>query len=131
MLENSKKLAKEFPNLKITAISADFNHKFEFPKIKVLLNQKLVFSYFNYWKFFKNQTRKTLIKFRKNLESNNFLVIGVDLKKDKTILEKAYNDSEGITAEFNKNIFKNLNNKYGFNFDEKKFEHKAFFNQKK
>ena len=34
LLENSKKLAKEFPNLKITAISADFNHKFEFPKNK-------------------------------------------------------------------------------------------------
>ena len=32
---------------------------------------------------------------------------------------------------FNKNIFKNLNNKYGFNFDEKKFEHKAFFNSEK
>ena len=50
--------------------------------------------------------RKTLIKFRKILESNNFLVIGVDLKKDKTILEKAYNDSEGITANFNKIFLK-------------------------
>ena len=46
-------------------------------------------------------------------------MIGVDLKKDKTILEKAYNDSEGITAEFNKNIFQNLNNKYGFNLMQK------------
>ena len=132
LLENSKKLAKEFPNLKITAISADFNHKFEFQKIKSITKPKIgFFPGSTIGNFSKTEARKTLIKFRKNLESNNYLVIGVDLKKDKTILEKAYNDSEGITAEFNKNIFKNLNNKYGFNFDEKKFEHKAFFNSKK
>ena len=132
LLENTKKLAKEFPNLKITAISADFNHKFEFQKIKSITKPKIgFFPGSTIGNFSKTEARKTLIKFRKNLESNNFLVIGVDLKKDKTILEKAYNDSEGITAKFNKNIFKNLNNRYGFNFDENKFDHKAFFNSKK
>ena len=132
LLENSKKLAQEFPNLKITAISADFNHKFEFQKIKSITKPKIgFFPGSTIGNFSKTEARKTLIKFRKNLESNNYLVIGVDLKKDKTILEKAYNDSEGITAEFNKNIIQNLNNKYGFNFDAKKFEHKAFFNSKK
>ena len=131
MLENSKKLAQEFPNLKITAISADFNHKFEFSKIKSITKPKIGFFPGSTIEILQKRARKTLIKFGKNLKSNNFLVIGVDLKKDKSILEKAYNDSEGITAMFNKNIFKNLNNKYGFNFDEKKFEHKAFFNSEK
>ena len=42
LLENSKKLAQEFPNLKITAISADFNHKFEFQKIKSITKQLLI-----------------------------------------------------------------------------------------
>lgn len=132
LLENSKQLAKEFPNLKITAISADFNHKFEFQKIKSITKPKIgFFPGSTIGNFTKTEARKTLVKFRKNLKSNNFLVIGVDLKKDKSILEKAYNDSEGITAMFNKNIFNNLNNKYGSNFDEKKFEHKAFFNSEK
>ena len=43
LIKNSKQLAKEFPNLKITAITADFNHKFDIPIIKILINQKLVF----------------------------------------------------------------------------------------
>lgn len=132
LIENSKQLAKEFPNLKITAISADFNHKFEFQKIKSITKPKIgFFPGSTIGNFTKTEARKTLVKFRKNLKSNNFLVIGVDLKKDKLILEKAYNDSEGITAMFNKNIFNNLNNKYGSNFDEKNFEHKAFFNSEK
>ena len=132
LLENSKKLAEEFPNLKITAISADFNHKFEFNKIKNITKPKIgFFPGSTIGNFSQTEARKTLIKFRKNLKSNNFLVIGVDLKKDKSILEKAYNDSQGITAKFNKNILKNINNKYGSNFDERKFEHKAFFNSEK
>ncbi len=132
LLENTKKLAKEFPNLKITAISADFNHKFEFQKIKSITKPKIgFFPGSTIGNFSKTEARKTLIKFRKNLESNNFLVIGVDLKKDKTILEKAYNDSEGITAKFNKNILKVINTKYGLNFRVNDFEHKAFYNVKK
>ncbi len=132
LFKNSKLLAREFPNLKITAISADFNHRFDIQKIKNITEPKIgFFPGSTIGNFTKAQALKILVKFRKNLKSNNFLVIGVDLKKDKSIIEKAYNDSEGITAEFNKNIFKNLNNKYGSNFDERKFYHKAFFNTKK
>ena len=46
-------------------------------------------------------------------------------------MEKAYNDSEGITAKFNKNIFSSLNSKFGSNFNENNFEHNAFFNSEK
>lgn len=132
LIKNSKQLAKEFPNLKITAITADFNHKFDIPIIKNIDKPKIgFFPGSTIGNFSRDQARKTLIKFKKILKFNNFLIIGIDLKKDKKILEKAYNDSQGITAEFNKNILKNINKKYGLKFDEKKFKHKAFFNTKK
>ena len=51
--------------------------------------------------------------------------------KNKKILERAYNDKEGITAKFNKNILKVINTKYGLNFRVNDFEHKAFYNVKK
>ena len=132
LLENSKKLANEFPNLKVTAISADFNHKFEFQKIQNITKPKIgFFPGSTIGNFSKKEAKQMLVKFKKNLKSENYLVIGVDLKKDKSILERAYNDSEGITAKFNKNIFSSLNSKFGSNFNENNFEHNAFFNSEK
>ncbi len=132
LFENSKELARDFPELKITAISADFNQELNIPKIQNIKKPKIgFFPGSTIGNFSKINAKKTLLKFKKILKSENFLVIGVDLKKDKRILEKAYNDKEGITAKFNKNIFKNLNNKFGTNFNENNFEHNAFFNSKK
>ena len=132
LIKNSRQLAKKFPKLKVTAITADFNHDFDIPTIQNIKKPKIgFFPGSTIGNFSKTQAKRTLVKFRKNLKQNNFLIIGVDLIKGKKILEKAYNDSEGITAKFNKNIFKNLNKKFGANFDEKKFDHNAFFNEQK
>ena len=132
LFKNSKELAKDFPDLKITAVSADFNQELNIPKIHNIKKPKIgFFPGSTIGNFSRIDAKQTLVKFRKILKPENFLVIGVDLKKDKKILEKAYNDKEGITAKFNKNIFKSLNSKFGTNFNEKNFEHNAFFNSKK
>ena len=55
------------------------------------------------------------------------LVIGTDLVKDRDVLEAAYNDSEGVTAEFNRNILRVVNEGLGADFDAEAFEHVAFF----
>jgi len=54
------------------------------------------------------------------------VIIGIDLVKDKRELEAAYNDSAGITAEFNKNVLASINRSLGGNFDLDAFEHIAF-----
>ncbi len=54
-------------------------------------------------------------------------LLGTDLVKDTAILEAAYNDSQGVTAEFNKNVLAVLNRELGANFDPGQFEHVAFF----
>jgi len=51
------------------------------------------------------------------------LLIGVDLQKDPEVIEDAYNDSAGVTAEFNLNMLTHLNRDYGANFDVEEFEH--------
>ena len=60
LLENSKKLAKEFPNLKITAISADFNHKFEFQKIKSITKPKIGFFLVRLLEIFQKRSKENL-----------------------------------------------------------------------
>ena len=55
-------------------------------------------------------------------------MIGVDAKKDREILEAAYNDSSGITAAFNLNMLRHLNATIGSDFDLSGFQHEAHYN---
>jgi L-histidine Nalpha-methyltransferase len=57
------------------------------------------------------------------------LVIGTDLVKDRRVLEAAYNDSAGVTAEFNRNVLRVINAGLGADFDPEAFEHVAFFDE--
>jgi dimethylhistidine N-methyltransferase len=55
------------------------------------------------------------------------LVLGVDLKKDPAVLHAAYNDPEGVTAAFNRNVLARLNRELGATFDPACFAHYAFY----
>ena len=55
-------------------------------------------------------------------------LIGLDLVKDVATMEAAYNDSAGVTAEFNRNMLRVINRELGANFDPEAFTHRAFFN---
>ena len=57
------------------------------------------------------------------------LLIGTDLVKDRAILEAAYNDSAGVTAEFNRNVLRVINAELDADFDPEAFEHVAFFDE--
>ena len=57
------------------------------------------------------------------------MIIGVDLQKDRAVLEAAYNDSAGVTAEFNLNILARANRELGTNFDLSLWRHKAIYNE--
>jgi len=56
------------------------------------------------------------------------LLIGVDLKKDREVLEAAYNDSAGVTAEFNLNLLQRINRELGADFDLDQWRHLAIYN---
>ena len=57
------------------------------------------------------------------------LLIGVDLKKDKAVLEAAYDDAQGVTAAFNLNLLARINRELGANFDLAQWQHKALYNE--
>ena len=61
------------------------------------------------------------------LEPGDGFLVGVDLVKDEARLHAAYNDSAGVTAEFNRNILRVLNDRLGADFDPSGFEHRAFY----
>ena len=57
------------------------------------------------------------------------LLLGVDLKKDPLVLNRAYNDTKGLTAAFNLNLLERINNEIGADFNIDWFEHNAFYNE--
>ena len=132
LLVNAKEIAKKYPKLNVKAICADLYQLGSMSKIINGNSQKIgFFPGSTIGNFSENDAQKLLIRFKKILGKDSFLIIGVDLRKDKKIMEQAYNDSKGITAKFNKNILNGINNKIGSKFDVKNFEHKAYFNEKK
>jgi len=63
------------------------------------------------------------------LQPGDYFLLGVDLHKSKSILEPAYDDSQGVTAAFNLNMLRHLNHLFEGNFNLEQFEHLAFYNQ--
>ena len=63
------------------------------------------------------------------LDPGDYFLLGVDLQKSISIIEAAYNDSQGITAEFNLNLLSHLNQRFRGNFDLNQYRHMAFYNE--
>ncbi len=63
------------------------------------------------------------------LQEGEYFLLGIDLQKQKHLLEAAYNDSQGVTAAFNLNMLEHLNWRFQGNFDTAQFEHWAFYNE--
>lgn len=128
--DSAQKLSKDYPDLKIVPIIADYTSDFKLPQFNFKYN-KLVVYYpgSTIGNFSPDGARAFLKKIARMSGKNNYLLIGIDLKKDKDTLERAYNDSRGITEKFNINMLNNLNNLVESDFIAEKWSHKAFFNE--
>lgn len=70
-------------------------------------------------------------KIASTLNKGEYFLLGVDLQKPTEILEAAYNDTQGVTAQFNLNMLSHLNQKFDGDFDQTQFSHQAFYNLSK
>ncbi len=120
-------LQERYPEMDVHGIHADFLEHIE----KIPGKRKRFFCFFG--STIGNLTEDKAMEFMRNLNrimnKNDRLLLGMDMVKDIDIIERAYNDSQGITAEFNRNILKVTNSHLGTNFDPDDFEHVAFFNK--
>ena len=66
---------------------------------------------------------------REMVGNSGVVIVGVDLQKPKSLLENAYNDPEGYTRAFNLNLLTRINRELGANFDERRFRHRAVYNE--
>lgn len=126
--QSAERLAQDYPWLDIHAVCIDFTQELEAPVNVENDAATVFFPGSSIGNFEPNQAMALLENIADFLESDSGLLIGVDTKKDKDILESAYNDSDGVTEAFNKNILTRLNSELDANFVIENFDHNAFYN---
>lgn len=124
------KLREDYKHFPIYPVAGDYTRPLNIPK-EIREAGKIIafFPGSTIGNFLPNDARKFLQIVSDECGRNGGLLIGVDLIKDEKILNNAYNDSKGITAEFNLNLLDHLNYQYGYNFNLNNFEHQAFYNK--
>jgi dimethylhistidine N-methyltransferase len=131
LMESVKLLSNDFPYLKILPICADYTKPFKFPSLNFDWSKIVVFyPGSTIGNFTPKYAKKFLAMIAKRTGKGSGLLIGMDLKKNISVLENAYNDSKGITAKFNLNILSRLNSEISANFQINNWNHKAVYNQK-
>ncbi len=121
-------LLQQFPDITIQGIVADFMTQLHLiPHTKTTVFCFLGSTIGN---FSMKEAVQFLNNIRDHMDEDDLLLVGFDMQKNKTILEKAYNDSQQITKAFNKNILNVINTQIGTDFDPEDFTHVAFYNER-
>jgi L-histidine Nalpha-methyltransferase len=125
-----KTLNGHFPRLRVSPIVADYTDRI--PDLNALPGRKLVlFIGSTIGNFEPDEALAFLKSVHRSLQPGDALLIGFDLIKDAAILYAAYNDAQGVTAAFNKNMLVRINRELGGSFDVDSFQHVALWNRRK
>jgi len=126
LLETAASLQADFPHIEVLPVVADFTRPFALPTPKVMPLRNIVyFPGSTIGNLVRDEALQLLRVMYQEAGADGALLIGVDLQKDPAIIEAAYNDSAGVTAEFNLNMLRRMNRDYGANFNLDAFEHRA------
>jgi L-histidine N-alpha-methyltransferase len=127
ILEAGEVLERRYPGIELHGVVGDFQRHLD--KIPAIEGRRLVlFLGSTIGNMFAGPRVELLTDIRKLLGPEDYLLLGTDLVKDPSIIEPAYDDSQGVTAAFNKNMLRVINNGLDADFDLEAFDHEAFFN---
>lgn len=131
LLSAAKKISDDYPDLDVLPVCADFTQPFDLPDTVDQGEKAGFFPGSTIGNFSRNEAEDFLARAADMLGEGGGLVIGVDLKKDPSVLHAAYNDAEGVTAEFNLNLLNRINRELDANFAVDSFKHHALYNEEK
>ncbi len=130
LLQSARQIREDFPDLDVLPVVADFTQPFQLPTPEVMPVRNVVyFPGSTIGNFTHDAAHELLLVMHEEAGAGGALLIGVDLQKDPEIIERAYNDSAGLTAEFNRNMLRHLNREFGADFDLDAFAHSAEYNE--
>lgn len=120
------RLRREYSGLTVQPLVADIAEDFQRPQG---LSHPAMYAFLGstIGNFYPPAAIRLLGRIRAAMERSDRFLLGVDLRKDVARIEAAYNDSQGVTAAFNRNMLLVLNHELGSSFDPSAFEHRAFY----
>ncbi|ABE38994.1 conserved hypothetical protein [Rhodopseudomonas palustris BisB5] len=122
-------LRRDFPDLAVYPVAADFTEPFELPGALRELPKVGFFPGSTLGNFEPQEAAHFLASARGILGQGAQLIIGVDLEKDERLLVPAYDDSAGVTAKFNLNVLERINRELGGDLEVPSFRHRAIYNR--
>lgn len=129
--ESSKELQEDYDNLHITSIIDTYERGLEFIKNFDSGQNLIAFLGSSFGNFSPAEGLEFLHKINSTMKEGDLFLIGLDLIKEKKILEDAYDDSQSVTAQFNLNVLSRINNELDGDFDLSNFVHHAKYNEEK
>jgi len=129
LTESSEQLLKDYDTLHITGIIDTYEGGLEFLQNYNDRKNLIVFLGSSFGNFTPNDGKLFLQKIFSTMKSGDLFLIGLDLVKDKQILESAYDDSLGVTAKFNLNVLSRINDELDADFDLNNFSHYSIYNE--
>lgn len=128
--ESAHALNHAFPDLEVLPVCADFTQPFDLPEpSRPAARAAVFFPGSTIGNFEPGTAARLLANFGRVAGAGGALLVGVDLCKDPAVLERAYDDAEGVTAAFNLNLLHRLNRELGADFDPAAFSHRARWNE--
>jgi dimethylhistidine N-methyltransferase len=129
LLNSCAAFSRQFPSLEVLPVCADYLQPLVLPEPVRPPERVIVYFPGSTIGNFEPDLAGEFLKRLRNVAGNGGgLLIGVDLKKDKHIIERAYNDSAGVTAAFNLNLLVRANRELGADFDISQWRHQAVYN---
>ena len=130
LLQSAAALAADYPNLEVLPVVADFTRPVKLPDKarKASENRIGFFPGSTIGNFDHAGAADFLATVADMVGGGGALLSGVDLKKDEDILVRAYDDAQGVTAAFNRNVLERINRELGGCFDIETFRHRALYN---
>lgn len=126
---DAARLKGDFADLAVCPVVCDFTEHFDLPDEIAPLSRVGFFPGSTIGNLEPREAGFLLQHIGRMLGRNAVLVVGVDLVKERRVLAKAYDDAQGVTAQFNLNILRRINRELGATFNLEAFEHCAFFNE--
>jgi L-histidine Nalpha-methyltransferase len=120
-------LRADYPDVRVIPVVSDITEAFALPPTRT----PTLFAFLGstIGNFSREESIRLLSHIASAMGPSDRLLLGADLIKDEAVLTRAYNDSQGVTAEFNLNLLSRLNRELDANFPLDEFEHRAFYNR--
>lgn len=128
LIESAHRLLNKYANLRIESVIGEY-----IPAIQVVpkLASPILYAFIgsSIGNFTEQESIELLSEVANKMTAEDYFLLGMDRVKERQVLERAYDDREGVTAKFNLNVLNVLNYKLGANIDLGEFSHQAIYNE--